>query len=126
MLEPWTEIGGSPCGPSFVGPDEPLTSRGARMRLKVLLFNRQGGRCAYCDRPMRLGNGPEPVIQMCTLERIIPGADYTVRNCVAACHQCNRLRGNLSTAEIRRMLVQIERLMEERDLGQAEKTPPLA
>lgn len=81
----------------------------AKRRLRNDLFDKQEGRCAYCDVPMTMLRGPD----LCTIEHVIPiaaGGTSERRNLVAACHQCNRLKGSLSVDQIRRLLSRIERL----------------
>lgn len=75
-------------------------------RLRRQAFERQGGRCYYCERTIWLGD-PEGFIRtacrshraarqfQCTAEHLIPrqdgGAD-TRENIVAACRFCNATR----------------------------------
>jgi hypothetical protein len=68
-------------------------------KLRVILFERQGGRCFYCDQPMRMGTAkagrPCPP-DMLTIDHIILGKPRPV---VAACFACNSERGHLPAHE---------------------------
>lgn len=64
-------------------------------RSRQLAFNRQRGRCYYCDQQMCLQStlGPRPLL--CTAEHLLPrheGGTDDPANIVAACLHCNRTR----------------------------------
>jgi 5-methylcytosine-specific restriction endonuclease McrA len=80
----------------------------ALKRERRALFDAQGQKCAYCDELMTWHAGP----RQCTLDHVIPkyegGADGLK---VAACHQCNRLKGCLTAPQIRKLADRIEYLL---------------
>jgi hypothetical protein len=68
-------------------------------KLRVILFERQGGRCFYCDVPMRFvtqKHGRPTPPDMLTVDHIIIGKPRPV---VAACFACNSERGHLPAHE---------------------------
>lgn len=70
-----------------------MASQLQRSRLNA--FNRQGGRCYYCNLPMWLDGqaGPSPL--RCTAEHLTAhseGGKAGQANIVAACWHCNRTR----------------------------------
>lgn len=81
-----------------------MPSQFAKPRLKA--FNRQQGRCYYCDLPMwlrhpdeiagKLGVRPRTVSGLqCTAEHLVAqqdGGEGTAKNIVAACLTCNGRR----------------------------------
>lgn len=77
-------------------------------RERAALFAAQGGRCAYCDEPMNLQLGP----RLCTIDHVIPrreGGEDGLK--VAACYQCNRLKGCMTAEQIRRLADRIDYLL---------------
>jgi 5-methylcytosine-specific restriction endonuclease McrA len=65
---------------------------------KAALWERQGGRCHYCARPMTF-RGPTPgEVQpddLATIDHVTPisrGGDNGIRNLVLACHRCNNAK----------------------------------
>lgn len=63
---------------------------------RVLIFRRDGWRCAYCARSFR----DEP--SRLTLDHLVPrsrGGSNSARNLVAACAPCNEQRGNRPITE---------------------------
>jgi 5-methylcytosine-specific restriction endonuclease McrA len=79
-----------------------------RKARRAALVEAQNGLCFYCDIPMTLLRGP----RMSTIDHIISiddgGDPDDPDNQVAACHQCNRMKGCLSVAEIRQLADRIE------------------
>lgn len=64
-------------------------------RSRQLAFNRQRGRCYYCDLHMCLEGSPGPRLLLCTAEHLLPrheGGTDDPLNIVAACLHCNRTR----------------------------------
>ena len=68
-------------------------------RLREMAFEEQGGRCFWCERPMRLprpfDDGSDPT--MATAEHLLPiarGGTDERANVVAACAPCNNRRQN--------------------------------
>ncbi|MBB2832383.1 UNVERIFIED_ORG: 5-methylcytosine-specific restriction endonuclease McrA [Rhizobium esperanzae] len=72
---------------------------GVKRALVVELFQKQGGRCCYCDRLMVLpsDNKDQNRLDAATLEHLIAGRrkGWTRRdNMAAACRECNGMRGS--------------------------------
>lgn len=66
-------------------------ARRKRPKLIVIKFNEQGGRCAYCGKPMEWSD--------VTQDHVVPvcrGGPTTPWNIVAACKTCNMHKGSLS------------------------------
>lgn len=88
----------------------------ARKRLRAKLVKRQGGLCAYCCEPLTLNAGPH----LSTIDEIVPlslGGLAEPENQVAACHQCNRMKGCMTVPQIRALADAVERMMIERGLS---------
>ena len=77
-----------------------MSSRAERRAERDMLVERQGGLCYYCDAPMTLLRGP----RLSTVDHVIPGRG----DLVAACHQCNRMKGCLSLDQIRKLADRLE------------------
>ena len=62
----------------------------------VKVFNKYGGKCAYCGKPMEwTAHKPDSF----TLDHITPraeGGTYTMDNLLPACNQCNYMKGTMS------------------------------
>lgn len=70
-------------------------------RLRIALYDRQGGKCYYCKVELALTAKP-PLSTAVTLDELVPkarGGRRTEANCVAACYTCNRLKGVMSVDE---------------------------
>lgn len=71
-----------------------------RLRKLRQIWAKQGGRCFYCARPMRLARGPKNGAcegNFATIDHYVPrsqGGCNDASNCVAACHECNSGRGD--------------------------------
>lgn len=79
---------------------------GRRAR-RALLVERQDGLCFYCDAPMTTLRGP----RLATIDHIAPLSDGGMAepaNEVAACHQCNRMKGCMTPDQMRRMADRID------------------
>lgn len=64
-------------------------------RSRLHAFNRQGGRCYYCNLPMWLDGQAGPPQLRCTAEHLTAqceGGKDGQSNIVAACWHCNRTR----------------------------------
>jgi len=76
---------------------------------RAMLYGKQDGLCAYCGVQMTTEPGPRFV----TLDHVTPlskGGVDGPDNEVAACHQCNRLKGCMTVAQIRALADAVERL----------------
>lgn len=74
---------------------------------KAMLVERQGGLCFYCDAPMTALQGP----RLATVDHVTPkpeGGSDDLSNKVAACHQCNRMKGCMTVEQIRRLADRVE------------------
>lgn len=86
------------------------TKHSAVRRAKTTkLFERQGGKCFYCDRETWLTeqtrNGMPPRRQA-TLEHVVPqceGGTDNLNNLVMACGGCNRMRGDMNFEKFREL-----------------------
>lgn len=74
-------------------------------KLRAVLFERQSGRCHYCDRPMiqdtTRAPGERVPDEQATLEHLVAFADgggTSEENCRAACFLCNGLKGKVDQA----------------------------
>lgn len=64
-------------------------------RLKLKLFEKQEGLCAYCGRPMRLDVVQNSKMRA-TLDHIIPlfaGGTWAKTNLILSCRKCNNYKG---------------------------------
>jgi 5-methylcytosine-specific restriction endonuclease McrA len=91
-----------------LGEDGGVARSTGRRSMKRALFEQQRGFCAYCGEQMHQG-GHHP--RLVTLDNIIParegGAD-DVSNMVAACYQCNRAKGCMTSAQLRQLANMID------------------
>lgn len=89
-----------------VDPGAP--SKTGKKRLRRELFEKQDGLCAYCDEPMSGFGG-----RMASFDHVVPecaGGASDESNLVLACWQCNRLKGSMTPAQLRRLADRIEML----------------
>jgi hypothetical protein len=76
------------------------------------LIAREGGKCFYCLKQL--------TESICELDHLIPQAeklDHSYRNIVAACHTCNKAKGELPASDYLRKLYR-EGLLNEKELQQ--------
>lgn len=81
---------------------------GRRAR-RAALVEQQRGLCFYCDVPFGPSGTQHP--RMATIDHVIPrpeGGVIEPENEVAACHQCNRLKGCMTVEQIRLLADRIE------------------
>lgn len=70
-------------------------------RLKLRLYDKQEGRCAYCKRAVNLlGRGKRQAILEHRIPRFAGGEDRE-SNVVLACYECDVLKGSLTSDQIR-------------------------
>ena len=84
-----------------------------KQKLRAYLFHREGGRCHWCRRPVRLdwpgrtnGNVRTPDDGV-TIDHIVPfsdGGTYSGNNTVCACYLCNNARLALTVGEFEALL----------------------
>lgn len=82
--------------PKPIAPDN--TSSLSKKELQLYAWERTGGRCCYCKRPLAL--------DQITVEHIIPQSKFsskadanTKENTIACCSKCNTAKGNMSIDE---------------------------
>jgi hypothetical protein len=83
-----------------------------KFALRARLFHREGGRCHWCRRPVRLNwpgreNGVQPPDNGVTIDHIVPfseGGTYSDNNTVCSCYLCNNARLALSPSEFESLL----------------------
>jgi len=86
----------------------------SKRELLLDLVGKQNGLCAYCDVPLvTVGRNPRmATLAHATLEHVVPvaaGGALDETNLVAACWQCNRLKGSLTLEQLRLLVARIER-----------------
>jgi 5-methylcytosine-specific restriction endonuclease McrA len=99
-----------------------VETRRSKRELLLHLVAEQGGLCAYCDVPLvTIGRNPRmATLEHATLEHVVPvaaGGTSDEPNIVAACWQCNRLKGSLTLDQLRKLVARIEALSTARVLG---------
>jgi 5-methylcytosine-specific restriction endonuclease McrA len=76
-----------------------------RLRLFREIMARDGGRCVYCDSPVRpRGPGLHRARDLATLDHLTPRAEggrTVVQNLALACQACNNARGTMSVEAFR-------------------------
>lgn len=80
----------------------------------VAIWQRQGGRCFYCDRPMtqeKRGPGVPALPHSVTIDHILTRSHGgRAGPKVAACFECNMLRGDLPAHDFLLVIVARDRL----------------
>jgi 5-methylcytosine-specific restriction endonuclease McrA len=77
-----------------------------RQKLFDDIFARDGGRCVYCEVPVRpRAKGLHRAPDLATLDHLVPRAEggrTVADNLALACHACNNARGTMSVDAFRR------------------------
>lgn len=90
-------------------------TRRERYDIAVRRLGEQGGKCAYCDRPVHFPpkEGVLAGISTATADHVVPtakGGPDAPCNIVAACPHCNQIKADFTPADLRRMADRIEEL----------------